>query len=96
MLSDPVLYVDNNQVAVTRGRKNILVLMTPLLCESPRKPGLLCQEGSVRFTITSATGVNKFSEAIITISTTLSVRRAQTSSSRCQNSIILAELRKQL
>lgn len=45
--------------------------------------------------ITSATVVNNFSEAIITISTPLTVRRVQPSSSRQQNSIFLAELRNQ-
>jgi len=64
-----------------------------------KAPGSLgcCARRGVQMSqaISSDTGVNNFSEAIITISTLLTERRVQPSSSRQQNSIFLAQLRNQ-
>lgn len=68
----------------------------PCYVKAPGSLGCCAKRGvQVSQTITSATGVNNFSEARITISTPLTVRRVQPSSSRQQNSIFLAQLRNQ-
>lgn len=80
---------------MTRRRKAITVLVTLLL----KAPGNLVRCGKKRVwvsqAITSATGVNNFSGAVITISSPFTVRKVQPSSLRQQNSIFLAQLRNQ-